>query len=106
MKMFKINKSAREILEDAAMLVIGLIFAARASKWILNLMNVSWNDILQAVYKMPSALWHSGDDSLFCALVLLVAGTGLALSGWAFLSNYLESKNIALRDVLKAKQTL
>lgn len=96
-------KTRKEIAEDAAMIAIGSAFALHMSDVLLVKANTTVGDLLLAIYRMPSDLWNAGNDSAFCALGIFTIGIGLAMSGWAFLSNYLESKGIKLKDLLKDK---
>lgn len=98
-------KKFRDVLEDAAMIVIGLSFAVHMSSSILKRYNLTLYELFKTLVKMPSDLWQS-DGSLFCALGLLVTGLGLAMAGWAFLSDFLESKNIAPLKWFKVKTTV
>lgn len=94
-------KSKKEIAEDTAMIAIGSAFALHMGDVLLVKANTTVGDLFLAIYRMPSDLWNSGNDSALCALGLFTVGAGLAMSGWAFFSNYMESKGIKLKDLFK-----
>lgn len=96
----KTIKSVREVLEDAAMMMLGLVFAVHMAKVLLAKYNLTLYDLWATLLKMPGDLWNSG-DSVFCALGLLVTGLGLAMAGWAFLQAFLEGCGFRLQSLFK-----
>ncbi len=98
----KTFKSVREVLEDAAMMILGLAFALHMARILLAKYNLTLYDLWKTLLKMPGDLWNSG-NSLFCAVGLMVTGLGLAMSGWAFLLDFLEGRGFALRSVFKKR---
>lgn len=96
----KIVKSVRDVLEDAAMIIVGLAFGIHMAKILLAKYNLTLYDLWSALLKMPGDLWNSGDN-LFCAIGLLVTGLGLAMSGWAFFRSFLEDQGFAFKAAFK-----
>lgn len=108
----KAFKNIREIVEDAAMIIVGLAFGLHMARALLAKYNLTLYDLWKTLLKMPGDLWRSG-DSLFCALGLMVVGLGLAMAGWAFLQGFLADHGAALRrrfatlpNLVKTKRTV